>query len=552
MTGLEDIAETIAMISRNACSVLVLGETGTGKEIIARKIHDDSNRRDKPFIAVNTGGVGQELLASELFGHSKGAYTGAHGARDGQFLQAEGGTIFLDEIGELEIPSQIKLLRVLQNGEYFPIGSDKPKKSDARVIAATNVNIPNAVSEKRLRGDLLQRFKLRIKIPSLRERGDEAMRKLAENFVFTFSSGRKALSKEAMEWLCNKEQSWPGNVRQLETVIEMACLLTPNQEIRPSDLIMGYHDDDKFSRFEESLTCVDEGEGNDEIIRLAKRIYLEGGINEFRRNLMTTISAPIKIPDQSVEALNLNGGAKGPTDDISPVPLVNESGVIFQGDKKRFTEEKRSEIVSCILQVFHMKKSETYSLESRVEVIKLLVKTLETGQLLSYSIVQSVTGFTQPARWYFFDSLRNIIEKKLDFKFYSESSGVRLIPKQGVGGTYSEGQDESVLLSQWNQGTFTKEMQDGIVPLVLEVYRMKENEKCPLTFATEVIRQLVETLETGQLLPYSRVQSVTGLEVQEMWKFFKNLEDGISQKLDFELCRERFGVRLVPKNKGAL
>lgn len=365
MTGLEDIAETIAMISRNACSVLVLGETGTGKEIIARKIHDDSRRCDKPFIALNVGGVDGDLLASELFGHEKGAFTGAHSVRQGQFSKAAEGTIFLDEIGELAAPCQVKLLRVLQNGEYFPVGSDKSKHTDARIIAATNVDIPKAVKEKRLRKDLLQRFQLRINIPSLRGRGAEAMRTLAENFVFTFSVGQKVLSKEAMKWILNKEQRWPGNVRQLESVLKMACLLAPNEEITPDDLIKRYHDDDDmFSRSEESL-------------HRGRRTYLE--------------------------------------DQDEPLLL---------------SQEKQGEMVFLIREGYLIREIERCSLVSQTAVIKMLVKTLETGQILSYSLAQFETGFDLPELWKFFNSLAGIVSEKLDFELCREDLGVKLVPKK--------------------------------------------------------------------------------------------------------------------------
>lgn len=424
MTGLEDIAETIARISRNACSVLVLGETGVGKEIIARKIHDDSERRDKPFIALNVGGVDDGLLSSELFGHAKGAFTGAHGPRMGQFAEAEKGTIFLDEIGELAASSQVKLLRILQNGEYFPIGSDKSKRTDARVIAATNADIPKAVKENRLREDLLQRFQLRIKIPALRERGTEAMRTLAENFVFNFSAGQKVLSKEAMEWLCSKEQRWPGNVRQLESVLEMACLLAPNEEIMPVDLIKVYHDDGKFLRFEESLTCVDEGDdSNDEIIQLARRIFREGGIQQFRRNLMTTI----------VDESNSDSKVEGQTAAISPVSLVDKPDVVPQGDKEIFSEEKQRKIVARILEVYPMRRTnKVSSLESRLEMLRALVKTLETGQILFYSTVQTMTGLNPPVVRLFLKHLQDRIEENMNFVFYRERLGVRLVPKDRV------------------------------------------------------------------------------------------------------------------------
>jgi transcriptional regulator with GAF, ATPase, and Fis domain len=335
-TGLAAIEDTISRISRSACSVLIVGETGTGKEIIARRIHEKSDRNGKPFVAVNIGGVNADLLGSELFGHARGAYTSAHIQRDGKFAKAEGGTIFLDEIGELEVSSQVKLLRVLQDRKYYPLGSDRSRNTDARVIAATNADVPKAVREKRLREDLLHRFPLRIKIPSLRERGAEAISTLAENFVFTFSAGKKALSKNAMSWLCSKEQRWPGNVRQLESVLEMACLLAPKEEISLGDLIQFYHDDHKLSRLEESLNALNEGDGNDGIIDLARRIYREGGIRQFRKNFMANIFDNLKVPGQFVEESNSNDRGEAPVEPQSTSD--NAAGVKFHGDKEEFSE----------------------------------------------------------------------------------------------------------------------------------------------------------------------------------------------------------------------
>ena len=431
MTGLEGIADTIARISRDACSILVLGETGVGKEIIARKIHDDSERRDKPFIAFNVGGVDDGLLASEFFGHAKGAFTGAYGPRLGQFAGAEGGTIFLDEIGELAASSQVKLLRVLQSGEYFPIGSDKSKRTNARVIAATNADIPKAVKENRLREDLLRRFQLRIKIPALRERGTEAMRTLAENFVFIFSAGQKVLSKEAMEWLCNKEQRWPGNVRQLESVLKMACLLAPNEEIMPGDLIKVYDDDHELSHFDEK----------DEVVRLARRISEEGGIEQFRENLISAVVDRLKTPsllaDESSSDAKVEDQTVMTQEDKEKrirenlLFLANEAEEKFHGDKEKFSEEKQREIVARILEVYPMRNinNKVSTLEERIEVVRMLVKTLGTGRLLFHSTVQDITGLPKAQSHTFVRLLQKRIESTMDFVFYRESPGVRLIPK---------------------------------------------------------------------------------------------------------------------------
>ncbi len=243
MAGLEDIAITIDKISGSTCALLLLGETGTGKEMLARRIHARSDRRNGPFVAVNIGGVDDNLLTSELFGHTKGAFTDARQAREGYFATAERGTILLDEIGELTAASQVKLLRVLQEGRYHPIGSSVSKNTNARVIAATNVDIPSALRDRRLRPDLIHRFKMRITIPPLRERTPDAVQKLSSAFTAKYGKGEKKLSAAAVDWICSADRYWPGNVRQLESVIEMACLLAPSIEITPEDLKSVYYDD---------------------------------------------------------------------------------------------------------------------------------------------------------------------------------------------------------------------------------------------------------------------------------------------------------------------
>ena len=219
---LRDISE----VAGTDASVLILGETGTGKELIARAIHRNSRRGEKPLIKVNCAAMPGSLIESELFGHEQGAFTGATKKREGRFALADGGTIFLDEIGELPVELQVKLLRVLQEGEFEPVGSSRTQKVDARVIAATNRDLKQATREGKFREDLYYRLNVfPIELPPLRERGDD-IGLLAENFARRFANrmGRaiESLSEDCIRRL--KSYGWPGNVRELQNVIERAVI----------------------------------------------------------------------------------------------------------------------------------------------------------------------------------------------------------------------------------------------------------------------------------------------------------------------------------------
>ena len=213
-------------------SVLITGESGVGKDAIPKIIHDNSARRSKKFFAINCGAIPEGTVESELFGHEKGAYTGASDARKGYFEEADGGTIFLDEIGELPMPFQAKLLRVIQSGEFIRMGSTKVQKTDVRVIAATNVNIVDAVGRGKFRADLYYRLNtIPIKMPSLRERQEDIhllFRKFAVDFAEKYGFVKINLSYEAVQKL--KSYRWPGNIRQLKNVAETISLMESGKQ----------------------------------------------------------------------------------------------------------------------------------------------------------------------------------------------------------------------------------------------------------------------------------------------------------------------------------
>ncbi len=225
-------------IAPSNASVVIIGETGTGKELIARYIHDESERKSRPFVAVNCAAFSESLVESELFGHERGAFTGAVSAKAGWFETAHGGTLFLDEIGDLPLSMQVKLLRVLQEREVIRVGSRQPIPIDVRLIAATNVNLEEAVAAGHFRADLYYRINVTaLRLPPLRERrGDIAP--LANHFLQMYRNrlgcAAAQFAPETLEQLLS--YPWPGNIRELENVIHHALLVCHEDVVRPADL----------------------------------------------------------------------------------------------------------------------------------------------------------------------------------------------------------------------------------------------------------------------------------------------------------------------------
>lgn len=236
---LRELYRTIDRVADTGCTILVTGESGTGKELVARAVHDASDRASQPFVAVNCGAIPEALLESELFGHSKGAFTGAHATRQGRIALAAGGTLFLDEIGEMPMALQVKLLRVLQSRDYSPVGDSRVVKADVRVVAATNVDLEQAVREGTFREDLFYRLNvIHVLVPALRDRRED-IAELACHFLELNRAqlGRpqvQAISPAAMRVL--NEYDWPGNVRELANYMERAVLLCRSETIEPHDL----------------------------------------------------------------------------------------------------------------------------------------------------------------------------------------------------------------------------------------------------------------------------------------------------------------------------
>ncbi len=235
--GIQRVRKMIDKVAPTEATVLILGESGTGKEVVARNIHYYSNRRNKPFVPINCGAIPSELLESELFGHEKGSFTGAVGARQGRFELAEGGTIFLDEIGDMPLQMQVKLLRVIQERSFERVGSNKSIKSDVRIIAATHRDLEKHIEDGRFREDLFYRLNVfPVEMPPLNTRAED-LPLLVNELITRLEHEKKSsvrLTPAAMMALCNYE--WPGNVRELANLMERLTILHPYGVVDAGDL----------------------------------------------------------------------------------------------------------------------------------------------------------------------------------------------------------------------------------------------------------------------------------------------------------------------------
>ena len=289
--AMKDLIEMVAMIAPSEATVLIIGESGTGKELIAKSIHYNSDRRDGPLVIVNCAALTETLLESELFGHEKGAFTGADRRREGRFMRADRGTIFLDEIGEMSPIMQAKLLRVIQEREIERVGSSKTIKVDVRIIAATNRDLQKDVSSGRFREDLFYRLNVvTLRVPSLRERLND-IPLLTQHFLKKYAAKNrkavKAFTPLAMDMFLKYD--WPGNVRELENAVERAVILLPGDYITekelPLNIRQSYPRDDLFR---DNSTLVHEDLSLEEIEKSAILATLEataGNKSETARKL---------------------------------------------------------------------------------------------------------------------------------------------------------------------------------------------------------------------------------------------------------------------------
>jgi len=281
--AMEHIFNLIRQVAPTRTNLLVSGESGTGKELIARALHDESERAAKPFVAINCGGIPENLMESELFGHMKGSFTGATQDKKGLFAAAHKGTVFLDEIGELSMPLQVKLLRVVQEKSFKPVGSNEDIEVDCRIISATNKNLAQEVMEGRFREDLFYRLNvIEIKVPPLRERKGD-LKALAQHFLDKYSRDMgkeiKKLSSYAVD-LMNK-YDFPGNVRELENLMERSVALTSTNIILPESLALSVHkrrwiEGVEGKRYD--LDDVAKGIALDVVLREIEYAYLQKGL----------------------------------------------------------------------------------------------------------------------------------------------------------------------------------------------------------------------------------------------------------------------------------
>jgi len=237
--GLNRAIEKSIRVSPTDISVLVTGESGVGKESLPKIIHSLSHRKHNKYIAVNCGAIPEGTIDSELFGHEKGAFTGATQSRNGYFQETDGGTIFLDEVGELPLTTQVRLLRVLENGEFLKVGSSKVQKTDVRIVAATNINMAEAIKKEKFREDLYYRLStVEINLPPLREREEDIhllFRKFASDFALKYKMPTVRLTDNAVKQLLHCR--WPGNIRQLRNVTEQLSVLETKREVEAQTLI---------------------------------------------------------------------------------------------------------------------------------------------------------------------------------------------------------------------------------------------------------------------------------------------------------------------------
>ena len=342
--GLNHALDVALQVAPTDLSVLIIGESGVGKEIIPKVIHDNSPRRREKYFAINCGSIPEGTIDSELFGHEKGSFTGAIGESEGYFGIANKGTIFLDEVGELPIATQARLLRVLETGEYIRVGGQEVRKTNVRIVAATNVNMRKAVSEGRFREDLYYRLNtIPIMMPPLRERGNDILllfRLFAMQMAEKYKLPKIVLTDDAKAIML--KYKWPGNVRQLKNITEQMSVLSEEREIDAQTLLRFIPQDEETTQ----LATIAPGQGGthsyeSERELLYKILYeLRGNVSDLRRDMNS-------LRKQLDEARQLNG-AKGfaepqPLTPITPIsypaPVEKESEALHHP----FTEDAEVE-----------------------------------------------------------------------------------------------------------------------------------------------------------------------------------------------------------------
>lgn len=318
--ALNQVLDVALQVAPTDLSVLIVGESGVGKEIIPRVIHDNSPRRREKYFAINCGSIPEGTIDSELFGHVKGSYTGAINDSPGYFGVANKGTLFLDEVGELPLATQARLLRVLETGEYIPVGATEVKKTDVRIVAATNVNVRQAISEGRFREDLYYRLnRIPLMMPPLRERGEDIVllfRLFAMEIAEKYKMDRIVLDEDAKQLLLHYK--WPGNVRQLKNITEQISVLSPERCIT-ADVLRRFIPQDQETT---QLATIHRDGGDHSFENEREILYkilfeLRGNVNDMRRE----VSALKKQIDE-VQSGKTVAAEKLPTTQIAPLQTI--------------------------------------------------------------------------------------------------------------------------------------------------------------------------------------------------------------------------------------
>ena len=320
-----DVALKVAPID---LSVLIVGESGVGKDILPRVIHDNSPRRREKYFAINCGAIPEGTIDSELFGHVKGSFTGAINDSLGYFGAANKGTLFLDEVGELPMATQARLLRVLENGEYIPVGATEVHKTDVRVVAATNVNIQKAISEGRFREDLYYRLnQVQIQMPPLRDRGEDIVllfRLFALQMAEKYRMDKVVLTDEAKLMLMRYK--WPGNIRQLKSVTEQLSVLSAEREITPEILSRFIPQDQESTQLATIHTESDRSFENEREILYKILFELRSNVNDMRRE-MSTLKKQLEDVKGSDSTTPLATTQLSPIQHMNPVTPALEDAV---------------------------------------------------------------------------------------------------------------------------------------------------------------------------------------------------------------------------------
>lgn len=336
---MKEILNVVKQVAPTDITVLITGESGVGKEVIAKAIHELSRRSTKPMISVNAGAIPEGIIESELFGHERGAFTGASDTRKGYFELADGGTLLLDEIGELPLATQVKFLRILESREFMRVGSSAPRKVDARIIAATNKDLENEVAHGRFRPDLYFRLRsINIKIPPLRDRRED-IPEFATEFARQISLKNKipfqGFSPEAISLM--KNYHWPGNVRELKNVIESLIIIKSGKQIDMADLKTFIKNPSEFNGRNLPVYANKSADQAERELILRALLEMKADINEMKQILLHKNGSRIE-PDY-VEA---SFDATNPEEfsSIEPVTIVEKRAILsalerFKGNRRR-------------------------------------------------------------------------------------------------------------------------------------------------------------------------------------------------------------------------